>query len=168
MTNTILDQAEQRVATGAQTVRGQEAQIIDEMRREIGLEHYVEAKRQLPFLEGAMARTFRPWLHQLAALEAKSGTPLPGLIRSYVEQLTKQADSAPAQLRAGIQDYEALSVRAMLWTDGRSVDRVVRAGLVLKIRAALRTHDGRLSAMENMKASIEAFIVENGWPAVQR
>ena len=49
----------------------------------------------------------------------------------------------------------------MRWIDG-TVDRVVRARQVAQIRAQRRSHDGRLSGMDNLMSTIEQYVAESG------
>ena len=82
--STILDQAEARITdtkTQAHTTR---AQIIDAMRDEIARQHYQQAKAQLPEIERAIQKTYRPFLNQVATIAANAKTVLPAQVQGWV------------------------------------------------------------------------------------
>lgn len=164
MDNTILDQAEQRVTdVKTQTHLSQHA-ISEAARDEIGRSHYQQAKAKLPIIEPPIRTEFRPFINRVAALTAKSTTPLPQEVQGWLREMTELCDRVPRQIRAGIEGYEQLTIPP--WRDG-SPDKVVRAKLVHDIRDLLRSWDGCLRTLKDRKWQVEAYLEQSGWPAPQ-
>ncbi len=164
-TNTILDEAEQRMAPEADQARTTQAAFIDSMRDEIGRQHYEQAQGQLVELERAIAHTYRPFLARVGTIAAKSKVTLPAPVTGWLTELSTLCDESPQQIRRGLDAYTTLQVP--LWKDGKTVDETARRTLVAVIRDDLRSWDGMRSLMQQRKSQAEAYISHTGWPAAQ-
>lgn len=163
-TNTVLDDAEARVAPAAASVQDRRREIIDALRDVIGCELYQAAKVTLPEMERAIAKIYRPYMERVAHILAQAGVPVPAAIRGLLQELVRLCDSWPAQLRQGIDGWDRLT--PPIWKDGRSLDLMQRGALVSGIRAALMTGGRWQENLENLQRQIDRGIGESGWPAV--
>ncbi len=164
-TNTILDDAEQRLAPAAATAHTRQQDIIEAMREEIGRQHYEQAQGQLVELERVIANTYRPFLARVGTIAAKAKATLPSQAQGWLIELATHCDHSPQQVRRGLDAYTKLQVP--LWKDGKTVDETARRTLVAVIRQDLRSWDGKRSFMEQRKGQVEEHIKHTGWPAAQ-
>lgn len=162
-TATILEQADQRATTATAHAHTAKADIIDAMRREIGYPYYEQAKGHLREIEGAVRITYRPFLAQVAALAAKSPTPLPAQVLGWLKEMAETCDQAADQIRRGIDGWERLT--PPIWKDGKHLDEAVKQARIFLIRQDLRSGDGKLSGLHERKAWIGTYIQQSGWPA---
>ena len=162
-TPSVLDAAEARLAPAAAAAQNSRKAILDAMRDEIGRQHYEHATVELPKLEQFIEHEVRPWLARLSALHANAKTPFPSNVHGWLSEAAKLCDSVPNQVRGGIDAWEKMVVP--IWTDGHSVDLTARAMLVGSIRQLLRSWDGASGRLEQLRASVEQYINESGWPA---
>jgi len=164
MSATIIDHAEQRATTTAEQVRATRQEVIRLMREEIGPQHYAAAKTELPKLEQFLATEIRPFLDRLTRLAARGTTSLPVYVMAWVREITTLSEIVPSTIRRGIDGWERLE--PPIWTDGRSIDISARACMVFQIRTALMNWNGVQSRLETLRAQIEQYIHESGWPVV--
>lgn len=164
-TDSMLDHAAARSLEAAKTARAQEVEVIAAMRQEIGPHHYDEAKRQVPILEQAITQRFLPFLQRLAALLA-TAPPFRDDMRLSVANMNLVCESAVRQVLGGIQAYEGLTLKPLLWTDGRSIDVNLRTARMAWIRSELFSHNGKIEFLANQQAIIARYIEDSGWPAV--
>jgi hypothetical protein len=164
-TNTILDDAERRLAPAAATAQTRLQEIIEAMREEIGRQHYDQAQGQLVELERVIAHTYRPFLNRVGTIAAKSKAPLPAQVQGWLTELATSCDQSPQQVRRGIEAYTTLQVP--IWKDGKTVHEHMRRELVGRIRQDLRCWDGMRRFMEQRKGQVEEHIKHTGWPAAR-
>lgn len=161
--SSILDAAEARLAPGVAAAQTSRKAILESMRDEIGRQHYEHATVELPKLERFIEHEMRPWLARLSAIHAKAKTPFPSNVHAWLSETATLCDSFPNQVRGGIDAWERMVVP--IWTDGHSVDLTARAMLVASIRQSLRSWDGASGRLEHLRAYVEQYIKESGWPA---
>jgi hypothetical protein len=164
-TNAILDQAEQRVDAVQTTAHTRRQDLIEAMRDEIGRPHYQRAKDQLPEIERAIQKIYRPFLNQVATIAAKAKASLPAQVQGWLREMDGLCESIPRQVRAGIDGWDTLA--PPIWTDGKSLDMAVRGSLVHGIRTLLNSWDGCLTSLKNLTGRVETFIAQSGWPSNQ-
>ena len=162
-TNTILDDAEERVSDAHAHTKTTQTQIIDAMREEIGRQHYAQAKVTLPELERAMAKTYRPFVERVTGISAQAKAALPPDVQGWLRDMMTACDTVPTVVRQGIDGWDRLM--PPIWKDGRSLDLAVRAQLVHDIRFCLRNGDGRQGSLDNLQAQVEHYIMDSGWPS---
>ncbi|MHB8510228.1 MAG: hypothetical protein ACYDGR_16555 [Candidatus Dormibacteria bacterium] len=161
--STILEQAGQRATTATAHAHTVKANVIDAMRREIGSPYYEQAKGTLREIEGAVRLTYRPFLAQVAALAAKSPTPLPAQVLGWLKEMAETCDQAANQIRRGIDGWDQLT--PPIWKDGKHLDEAVKQARIFSIRQDLRSGDGKLRGLHERQAWISAHIQQSGWPA---
>ena len=164
-TNTVLDDAEQRIAPAVATARTIRQERIDAMCEEIGRQHYTQAKDQLPKLERAISETYRPFLERVATIQAQSKVPLPLAVQPWLREMATLCDTVPNTVRAGIEGWDRLT--PPIWTDGKSVDITMRAELIGGLRQCLRNWDGIQGRLNDLTAQAERYFQESGWPALR-
>lgn len=160
---TILDKAEGRIPSVYKTAQEFRAQSIDAMRDEIGRAHYTQAKDQLPKLERTIKETYRPFLDRIAHIQTQANTPLPAETLKWLREMATLCETVPNTIRNGLDEWDRLT--PPIWTDGKSIDVTARAQLVSNIRSCLRNWDGAASRLDALKAYVERYIQESGWPA---
>lgn len=163
VSNTILDEAEQRIPSVADQARTGREEAIESMRDEIGRNHYGEAKRQLPLLDTAVAEIYRPFINRLAGLESRSKTPLPVSVRAWLTEMGTISESVPRTIREGLSDWDA--IEPPIWkVDGKSIDQTVRAATIHGVRTRLRNWDGVRSRLAFLQGQVEQYVRESCWP----
>jgi hypothetical protein len=165
MTNTVLDHAEQRAAEAATQGLFNRQAHIEELRDVIGLEHYQQAKIELPKFERFVNSEIRPWLDRLTRLRSKAKPALPAEMQKLVADIENLCITTPQTIRKGLEGWDRLQVP--IWKDGKSVDQNQCRELVASLRSCLRNWDGMQGFIENCKARVERYISESGWPAAE-
>ena len=163
MNTDVLDQAEARLIPAATTAQTLRQERIDAMREEIGYKQLEQAKLELPKLEGFIGKEIQPFLNRVAAIAARSHSPLPQQVQVWLQEMATLIESVPRTLRAGISGWEKLT--PPLASDGRSLDPNERARLIYQIRVCLRNYDGAKEQLAHLKGLTEQFITERNWPA---
>lgn len=64
-------------------------------RAEIGPSCYVQAKKQLPELEWAIADTYRPFVARVASQEAWAKAPLPAPVKAWLTDIMTICNTVP-------------------------------------------------------------------------
>jgi hypothetical protein len=162
---TILDDAEQRLGAALAGAKQTEQDSIEAMRDEIGRQHFAHAKEGLVKLERMIAEEIHPFLARITALCAKAPTPLPQYIVNQLQAMHTSCDKVPPFIREGIAGWGEL--RVPLMADGRSVDVNSRSTLIYQTRRRLMNWNGQESFLQNMKAQVENYLKESGWPSRQ-
>ena len=163
--NSVLDHADARKLDEQKAAKAREAEVIAAMRQEIGPHHYDEAKRQVPILEQAITQRFQPFLQRLATMSAQAPA-LRDDMRHALHDMNLVCESSVRQVLGGIQVYEGLSLKPLLWKDGRSIDVNLRTARMAWIRSELFSHNGKIEFLANQQAIIARYIEDSGWPAV--
>jgi hypothetical protein len=162
-TNTILDEAEQRISSANTDVQATRTQIVESMRDEIGRQHYEQAKMKLEELERAITKLYRPFADRVEQIQQQTRAPLPSDIRGWLQEMRTICDTVPTTIRAGIEGWDRLTVP---WqADGRTLDIPTRANLIYNIRVSLRNWDGAVSRLDSLKIYVENYIRDSGWPS---
>ena len=160
--NSVLDDAEARIAPAAATAQTLQEERLDAMRMEIGRQHYERAKLELPKLEHFIANNSRPFLARLVKISQRAKNPLPSQVQDWIKEMVQLCDSVPNTIRAGVDGWDTLT--PPIWTDGKSLDVNERARLIYTIRVSLRNWDGVQGRLETLRQQVEHFITSSGWP----
>ena len=163
--STILDHAEARIAPAALAAQTRQREIIEAMREEIGLKHYTEAREQLPKLDHVIATESRPFLDHLMRISQQKNAPLPPSVSAWVRELADACFSGTRWTREGIDEWDRLAPPCVPGT--QQLDMMRRAVEIDSLRRKLMNWNGKSSRLHELKASIEQFILESGWPAPQ-
>jgi hypothetical protein len=162
--NTVLDSAEARLAPAIAAAQTSQKDIVTQMREEIGEQHYVRAKTELPNLEKFITQHARPYLDHLVRISQRAVVPLRSDIRAYVLELETLCLSGTDWVRAAITEWDRLA--PPFETGTQRVDTMRRASEVGEIRKKLMNWDGKESRMRILMTLIENYIKDTGWPAV--
>lgn len=160
--NTILDEAEARIAPAVATAQTLRQEWIALMREEIGRANYETAKVKLRELEGAIATIYRPFHARVVAIQAQTQAPVRDDMRGWLRDMMDVCARAPQTLRDGIAGWDGLTVPLQL--DGRTLDTEVRRKWIYEIRNCLRNWDNQLGHLEVLKALVDRRIAEDEWP----
>lgn len=160
---TILEATEQRATQATRDRQAEQQLAVEAVKQDIGPHHYERAKAFEPKLLAAVRDIYQPFFSKIAALSANA-RPLPSFGSGYLRQLGELCTALPAQLRRGIEAYERLSFADLADQSKRGIDLNRRDGLIPLIRHDLRTYDGGLGALEQLKGQLEQIIRDSGWP----
>lgn len=160
--NTVLDDAEQRIAPAADRQRTLHKEIVDGMREEIGKAHYASAKGWLTKQEQAIAQTYQPFLDRIAGVQSQTTVPLPRAAQASINEMMTLCEAGPRQLRDGLNGWEKLSPPFL--PDGRTIDPNLRGTWVMGIRQCLMSGEDILNRLEILKIYIENAIRDHRWP----
>jgi hypothetical protein len=161
----VLEDAEQRIAPAAATAQTIQRERIQAMREEIGPQHYVQAQVELPKLEQVIAKDIRPFLEYLVRISQQAKTPLPPSVLDRVRELQELCESGARWVREGIDEWERLT--PPLVRNTQQLDTGRRGTEVASLRTKLMNWDGKRSRLRDLRANIEQYIQESGWPAAQ-
>jgi len=164
-TNTILDDAEQRIAPTTATAQTVRQEQLAAMQQEIGRPLLDQAKIELPKLEHVIAKDIRPFLARVASIAQRANTPLPIYVQNWLSEMNTLCESPPRTVRSGIDAWPQLT--PPIWIDGTSLDLNERGRLISHMRFCLHNFDGVQGRLEVLKAQTEHYIKESGWPAGQ-
>jgi hypothetical protein len=161
-TLTVLDEAERRLPAEADRRRTLHREIVDGMRTEIGVNHYQEAKEQLPKLEEFITKHARPYLDRMVRLSHGATVPLPSYILAYVRELETTCATGTDWVRAGVGDWDRLA--PPLIPDTQQIDHNRRAGEVDSIRRRLMNWNGKESRLRDLMTHINNYLKDSNWP----
>lgn len=164
-TNTILDQAEQRVTDLKTQAHTTAKDIVAGMYEEIGRQHYAQAQVELPKLEQSIAKNSRPFLDQLVRISQQAKTPLPPFVLAWVRELQEFCVTGAQWTREGIDEWNRLAPPFVAGT--QQLDPARRTREVDSLRKKLTNWNGRRHRLYELKVWIEQYIQESGWPAAQ-
>ncbi|MCI0426918.1 MAG: hypothetical protein L0Z46_02735 [Nitrospiraceae bacterium] len=162
-TNTILDDAEQRIGSATAAAKDSRRQIIEVMRDEIGEPHLKRAEIELPKMETVITKEVRPYLDRLTRLSHHATTPLRPDILAHVRELENACATGTDWVRTGIEEYKRLTPPFESGT--QKIDMSRRAAEVYGIRIKLMNWDGKVSRWRDLMAYIDQYIQDSGWPA---
>ena len=162
---TILDDAEQRLGASLADTQQTQQDATEAMRDEIGRQHYDQAKVELAKLERVINEEALPFLTRITALSKTAPAPLPQYVAAWLQEMDNNSQKVPPFIREGIVGWGQL--RVPMAADGRNVDVNSRASLVHLIRMKLMNWNGHESRFRDLKAQVENYLRESGWPARQ-
>jgi hypothetical protein len=162
---TVLDGTEQRLGASLADTQQTQQDGIEAMRDEIGRQHYAQANVELEKLERVIAEEVRPFLSRITALCAKAPTPLPQYVVNQLQEMHTSCDKVPPFIREGLVGWKEL--RVPLMAGSHAIDVNSRSTLIYQTRMRLMNHNGQESFLHNMKAQVENYLKESGWPARQ-
>lgn len=164
-TNHVLDDAEQRIAPARAAAHTRQKEIIDGMREEVGREHYAHAQVELPKLDKFIAKDSRPFLDHLVRISQQATTPLPPFVLAWVNELNEHCVSGTNWVREGIDEWNRLAPPFLPST--QQIDQRRRGAEVASLRTKLMSWSGKASRLRDLRAWIEQYIAESGWPTMQ-
>jgi hypothetical protein len=164
-TVTVLDEAEQRLSASLTDTQQTQQDATEAMRDEIGRQHHKQAKEELEKLERVIAEEIRPYLSWITGVSAKAPTPLPQYVVKWIQEMDNNSQTVPPFIREGLVWWKEL--RVPLMADGRRVDGLSRSTLIDQTRRRLMNWNGHESRFRDLKAQVENYRKESGWPARQ-
>jgi hypothetical protein len=162
---TILENAEKRLSESIADTHQTEQDGVEAMRNEVGRTHFDQAKIELPKLERVIHEEIFPFLTRITALSKKAPIPLPQYVAAWLQEMENNSQKVPPFVKSGIDAWGQL--RVPMAADGRSVDVNARATLIYQTRMRLMNWNGHESRFRDLKAQVENYLKESGWPARQ-
>lgn len=162
-TNTVLDDAGQRVGAAKAAAQTRQKEIIESMREEIGRQHYQRANLELPKLEQFITKHARPYLEHLTRLSQHAPAPLPSGILVYVRELESLCLSGTDWVQSAISEWDRLAPPFEANTQRLHLAR--RTTEVASIRTRLMNWEGKESRMRVLMTLIDTYVEQSHWPA---
>lgn len=170
MNTTVLNQAIERATALTKAEKELQQTRKEQIQRDIGVELFAAAKRELPKLERFVTETVLPWrlvLEQIAVEHARRNPPqYVGLPVLMATKEMDQLQGAPGAVARGIADYEAV-VPPLARHDSRFEDLNMRTVLINGIRASLRSYEGTQPRLALLMEQAERWLKEAGWTHAQ-